>query len=66
MPTITIELSENRMLQLGALAADAKVSPEELLQASLDKWLADQAIDFAAAANYILEKNAELYQRLAR
>ena len=40
------------------------VSPEELVQDNLRKWLADERTMFLSAANLILKKNAELYRRL--
>jgi len=65
MSTITIPLSDDRMARLMALAAEAGVTPEELARAGLEDWLRLPQDDFARAAMRVLEKNAELYRRLA-
>lgn len=63
--TITIPLSEEHLKQLRALAWEAGVSPEELVRAALEEWLTRPRDDFQQAARYVLQKNAELYRRLA-
>jgi uncharacterized protein YbaP (TraB family) len=65
MSTITIQLPDDRMQALQKLALDAKVRPEELLQARVEEWLNEPEQDFLKAAQYVLEKNEELYRRLA-
>jgi predicted transcriptional regulator len=65
MTTITIALSEERLQKLKELARAANLTPEELARASLEEWLSRPKDDFARAANYVLQKNAELYRRLA-
>jgi len=65
MSTITIQLSDERLLRLQELAKEAKIAPEELIRASVEEWLSRPKEDFARAANYVLRKNAELYRRLA-
>jgi predicted transcriptional regulator len=65
MTTITVTLSEERLAKLKELAAESGVTPENLLQASVDEWLARQRADFVEAAGYVLQKHAELYRRLA-
>jgi antitoxin FitA len=65
MTTVTIALPDEPMLRLKELADEAGVAPEELLRASVEQWLKHPKDDFARAAAYILEKNAELYRRLA-
>jgi len=65
MTSITIPIAEDRLVRLKELAAEAKVSPEELVRVSLEEWLQRRQSDFAQAANYVLQKNAELYRRLA-
>jgi predicted transcriptional regulator len=65
MTTITISLSEEHLDRLRALAQQRQVSAEELARAALEEWLAQPREDFAAAARYVLQKNAELYRRLA-
>lgn len=65
MGVVTIALSEERLLRLKELAQEAKLAPEELLRASVEEWLSRPQDDFARAADYVLQKNAELYRRLA-
>lgn len=64
-PSFTVTLSEERALRLEELARKAGVSPEEFLRSSVEEWLARAGNDFAQAADYVLNKNAELYRRLA-
>ncbi len=65
MTAITVQLSEERLEQLRQLAQRSGVSPEELARAGLEDWLRQPREDFAQAARYVLQKNAELYRRLA-
>jgi antitoxin FitA len=65
MTAITVPLPEERLDQLRQMARQAGVSPEELARASLEDWLRQPRDDFAQAARYVLQKNAELYRRLA-
>jgi predicted transcriptional regulator len=65
MTAITIPLSDERMERLRQMAQRAGVSPEELARAGLEDWLRQPREDFVQAAPYVLEKNAELYRRLA-
>lgn len=60
-----ISLPPQHASKLVNLARDAGVSPEEFLRAKIGNWLADPETDFAAAAAYVVKKNAELYRRLA-
>ena len=66
MTTLTIALPDEPMQRLKELATEAGVAPEELLQTSIEQWLTRPREDFAQAASYVLKKNAELYQRLAK
>ncbi len=65
MSTITIQLPDERMQTLQELAKQAKVPPEQLLQARVEEWLSQPALEFLKAADYVLKKNEELYRRLA-
>ena len=65
MSAITINISEERMRQLTELAARLGVSPEELARVSVEELLARPEEKFEEAARHVLEKNAELYRRLA-
>lgn len=65
METITIALSEPTLRKLKELAREANIAPEELVQASVEEWINRPTDDFARVAHRVLQKNAELYRRLA-
>ena len=65
MASITIDLSDSQLQKLQNLAREYGIATEVLLKASLEDWLNLQKGDFVNAADYVLEKNAELYRRLA-
>ncbi|MGF1936544.1 MAG: ribbon-helix-helix protein, CopG family [Nostoc sp. ChiQUE02] len=65
MASITIEISDEQLQKLQALAQENGISLEELLRARIEDWLSQPTSKFAQAANYVLKKNAELYRRLA-
>ncbi len=65
MASVTIELSEERLQALQDLAKSQNIPLDILLRSSLESWLSAQQADFQDATNYVLNKNTELYQRLA-
>ncbi|MFZ1793460.1 MAG: DNA-binding protein [Anaerolineae bacterium] len=66
MTQLTISISEDRLARLNELAAQFAVKPEDLLLASLDDLIMMRPdADFKKAMTYVLDKNAELYSRLA-
>ena len=65
MTAITIPLSDERLAALRELAERVGLPPEELLRQRVEEWLATPDESFARAAAYVLQKNAELYRRLA-
>lgn len=65
MASVTIELPDSYLEKLQELANAHGIPLEVLLRSSLENWITSQNTDFVHAADYILEKNAELYQRLA-
>ncbi len=65
MTTITVSISDERMQKLRERASHYHVAPEELVRVSLDDLLARSEEDFRQAVEYVLNKNTELYQRLA-
>jgi len=65
MTTITVSISDDRMQKLRERASRYHVAPEELVRVSLDDLLARSEEDFRQAVEYVLNKNTELYQRLA-
>lgn len=62
---LAIELSPAQAERLHQEAARLRVAPEELARAALADLLAPQGEDFKAAADRVLKKNRDLYQRLA-
>ena len=65
MLTITITLSDTDAERLRQLAAELKVSPEALAQATLNDAISRSEPSFRQAMEYVLAKNEELYRRLA-
>ncbi|MFN7715330.1 MAG: DNA-binding protein [Pseudanabaenaceae cyanobacterium] len=65
MASITISLPSDKLEKIKQLAMEMGISPEEFLQASIKDWLDSSSNDFVRASEYVLAKNAELYQRLA-
>ena len=64
MATLTITLSEEALAKLKEKAEHFRVTPEELLRASLEELLTRPDEDFERAVNYVTRKNTELYRRL--
>jgi hypothetical protein len=65
MSTITISLSDDRLKKLKERAVQYQVAPEDLVRASIEELLMRPEDDFEQALNYVINKNKELYQRLA-
>jgi hypothetical protein len=65
MSNITIAIPDYWLLERQGLAARLHVKPEELMQASLEEILARPDAALQRGASYVLNKNAELYRRLA-
>jgi hypothetical protein len=65
MTTMTIDLPPERWQQLIDLAQRLGVTPEALVQASIDDMLTQSDAAFRQALEHVLTKNAELYRRLA-
>ncbi|HEY2296038.1 MAG TPA: ribbon-helix-helix protein, CopG family [Thermoanaerobaculia bacterium] len=63
--TFQLAVSPESARRLEELAVEAGVPAEELLRASVEEWLSRPRSGFAEAASYVLQKNAELYRRLA-
>lgn len=65
MPSLTITLDEGEMQRLKDAAAGLGLAVEELVRLKINESLArEQLID--QEIDYILQKNAELYRRLAQ
>ncbi len=65
MTSFSITLPDDRADRLLELAREMGVFPEQLLRDGIEEWLDRPDRDFQAAAAYVLEKNRELYRRLA-
>lgn len=63
--TVSIPLTEDAASKLRALAEKDGLSSEEFLRRQVEGWLQNGTDDFRAAAKHVIEKNAELYRRLA-
>jgi predicted transcriptional regulator len=65
MTTITIALSDDQLQKLQQIATLFQVTPEELVRVSIEELLSRPEEEFRKALEYVLQKNTELYQRLA-
>ena len=65
MSDITISLPEDRLAKLKEMATGLGTSPEELVRASVEDLLGRPDEEFQKAVSYVLQKNEELYRRLA-
>jgi len=65
MRTLTIQLSDETADRLQALAEKLGMSPEEVARASIDDQLKRLDREYEEAADEVLSKNSDLYQRLS-
>ena len=65
METLEIKLKDQTAARLEAAAERLGLTPVQLLEISIEEKLARLDKDFLDAAQYVLEKNAELYDRLS-
>lgn len=65
MTSISVTLPNDRLLKLQEIAARLGVTPEDLVRTSIEELLARPDDAFQQAVDYVLNKNAELYRRLA-
>ncbi len=65
MTTFTITLPDERVKKLQEIAERLRVTPEELVRASLEELLTRPLDDFQKIIERVLTKNADLYKRLA-
>jgi len=66
MENITIRISEKAYQHLQSLAAKYGISVSDLARLSLEDLLSTPDEETAEAMDYLLEKNQQLYQRLAK
>ncbi len=62
---LDIELSKAQERQLAEIAGRLKVPAESLAEAAVRELIAQPEADFDRVATRLLEKNRELYERLA-
>lgn len=65
MASLTISLADEDLDELDALAARLGTTPQALLRAHIEDLLSGRESNFKRVADYVLNKNAELYKRLA-
>ena len=65
MKVLALNLSDPTVTKLKEAAERLSLSPEELAILSLEEKLAQLDEQFKNASDYVLNKNAELYKRLA-
>ena len=65
MRTVELKLTEQMASKLEDTAERLCISPEELLLLSLEEKLTQLDEEFRRSADYVLRKNADLYDRLA-
>jgi predicted transglutaminase-like cysteine proteinase len=65
MSTLTITLSEDRLVKLREIADRFNIKAEDLARVGIEELLTRPEESFQVAVDYILNKNAELYRRLA-
>jgi len=65
MSTLIISLTEDLFQKLEAIAQRYGIAPEELVRARIEELIARPEADFRRALGFVLDKNTELYRRLA-
>lgn len=65
MPILEIDLDTSLGERIQNAALQLNMTPEDFLRFSLEAKLVEVERDFQQAADYVLAKNTELYQRLA-
>jgi hypothetical protein len=65
METITVTVANDRLSKLKEIASEFNVTLEELVRLSIENLLLQPEAVFQQAMEYTLDKNRELYQRLA-
>lgn len=65
MKTFEVHLDEPIASRLAEVAGKLGLTPEELVRRCLEEKLARIEDEFVRAAEYVVEKNEELYRRLS-
>jgi hypothetical protein len=64
MTSITLDIPEERLTRLQERAESLGITLEELVRLSIDELLGRPTHEVQQAIEYVVRKNAELYQRL--
>ena len=62
---LTIELTDQQIERLRQAAASLGIEPSEFARAAMADFLARPEDDFRRAAQHVLAKNRDLYERLS-
>ncbi len=65
MTSITIQLSDEQLAKLQRWSEQTGLSADEFLRRQVEQLLAGPDDPFQNTAEYVLQKNTELYRRLA-
>lgn len=65
MNDITVTVPDTKMVQLKEKAARLGISLTDLVLLSIEEMLSQPNEEFSKTAEYVLQKNADLYRRLA-
>ena len=65
MTTITVELEDNKATLLKEKAKKYGLLPDQFVIASIEDLLAQPEAEFEEAVQRVIEKNSELYKKLA-
>ena len=65
MSTIAVKVPEDRFSKLKDIAERYNITPEDLVKVAIDEFIARPDEAFQKVADYVLNKNSELYRRLA-
>lgn len=65
MNILELKLTEHTASKLQEAAERLSVSPEQLSTLSIEEKLAQLEDEFRRSAEYVLQKNADLYRRLS-
>jgi hypothetical protein len=65
MTSITITLTEDRLARLREIAARLKITLEDLARVGIEELLTRPDETFQRSAEYVLQKNSDLYRGLA-
>lgn len=63
--SMVVQLGDEQSRQLQEIARELKVDPAELARAAINDLVSRRTDDFERAAQFVLEKNRELYRRLS-